>query len=176
MTPLPYASMEALSRREFFSCDERFNDLAMDVGETEIATIVAVGKLLMIETQESENRGVEIVNMDFVFDCRSPELVGRAVNCSAANGATGKHGGESFRVVIATGVVVPVAVTDGFASEFTTPNDERAVEKIALFEIGDEGSQWLIDFAGAFRQAVFDILMMIPTAGPDLDEANAALD
>ncbi len=44
------------------------DDFTVDVGETEIATSVAVCESQMIDFHQMENGGVKIVHVDFVFD------------------------------------------------------------------------------------------------------------
>src|SRR5437879_1094359 len=95
---------------------------------------------------------------------------------AAPDSTASQDGGKSFGIVIAAGVVVSVAVFHGFTAEFSTPNNESAVEETALFQIGNESSERLIDFFRTLGEAVFNILVMIPPAGPDLDEAHTAFD
>ena len=54
------------------------DDAAVHVGETEVAAGVAVGESLVVEAEEVEDRGVQVVHVDLVFDCEVPEFVGRA--------------------------------------------------------------------------------------------------
>ena len=54
--------------------------------------------------------------------------------------------------------------------------DQRAVEQAALLQIGEQRRRGGVDLGGARRQPRFEVLVMIPAAGPDLDEADAALD
>ena len=61
------------------SGDDVLHDVAVDVGEAEVATGVAVGELLVIETKQVEDGGVQVVHVDLVLDGGESELVGRAV-------------------------------------------------------------------------------------------------
>src|SRR5207247_9123963 len=112
----------------------------------------------------------------FVLDGRTAEPVGVAIDHSASHPASGENRGEGLGIVVAPGIIVSIAVADGFAAKFAAPDDEGAVEKIALFQFRDESGEGLIDFFGALRQSIFDVLVMVPAAGPNLNEANAALD
>ena len=57
----------------------------MDVGEAEVAAGVAVGELFVVEAEEVEDGGVEVVDVDLVVDGAEAEIVGFAVGCAAAN-------------------------------------------------------------------------------------------
>ena len=45
-----------------------FDDFTMDIGETKITTLEAVGEFLMIESQQMEHGSMKVVHMDLVCD------------------------------------------------------------------------------------------------------------
>src|SRR5436309_3352258 len=49
---------------------------AVDVGQAEVSTGVAVGELLVVEAQEVEDGGVEVVDVDALFGRVHAQLVG----------------------------------------------------------------------------------------------------
>ena len=122
----------------------------MNVGEPEVSAIVTIGQLFVIEAEQRENGGVEVMHVHFVLHRGSTEFVGRAVNRPAFDTAAGQDSRERILIMIATGVVVAVAIAHWLASEFTAPDHQRAIEETALLEVGDERGERLIDFAGAF--------------------------
>jgi hypothetical protein len=69
------------------SGDDVVDDGPVDIGETVIATGVAVGEPLVIEAHEMEDRGVEIVGVNRLHDRTQPVLVGGTVD-DAPLGAT----------------------------------------------------------------------------------------
>ena len=75
--------------------------MAFDVGQAKIAAGVAVRELLVVEAQEMENRGVQVVDVDAVFDRFEAELVGRAVDISAADAAASHPHRESVVIMVA---------------------------------------------------------------------------
>src|SRR6478609_5880682 len=112
-----------------------------------------------------------------VFHDQTPATIGwwhvnHAPPCTSAR----QDRGKSLCIVVASGVVVAVAVANRFAAELAAPDHQGAVEKISLLQIRDESCQGLVDFFGALRQAILDILVMVPTAGPDLDETHSSFD
>ena len=64
-TWLPTASTR--SRRRHKSGEHFLYNLAGDVGKAEVAALVAVRELEVIETEKMQQRGVEIVDVDRVF-------------------------------------------------------------------------------------------------------------
>src|SRR5207249_2391570 len=79
--------------------------LSLHISQSEIAAIIPIGEFLMIESKQRENGRVQIVNVNFVFDRRRPKFVGRAIDCSTSNTTAGQQRGESFRVMIASGII-----------------------------------------------------------------------
>ena len=57
--------------------------LAVDVGQAEVAAGVAVGELLVVEAEQVQDRGVQVVDVDLVLDGGEAELVGGAVDVAA---------------------------------------------------------------------------------------------
>ena len=130
----------------------------------------------MVETEQRQHRRVQIVNVNLVGGRCGAEFIRCAIDRAAFHPAAGEEGGERLGVVVAARIVVAISVLDRLASELAAPDDERIVEKISLFQIRDERGERLINFLRALRQAILDVLMMIPAAGPDLHEAHPALD
>ena len=82
----------------------------------------------MIETEQSQNRRVQIVDMNLVLHGGGSEFVGRSVNGSALHSTAGEPCAEGLVVMIAAGIVVPVPVAHWLAAEFAAPDDQRAIE------------------------------------------------
>ena len=78
--------------------------------------------------------------------------------------------------MIAAGGVEAVFVARGLAAEFAAPDDEGAFEEAAGFEIGEEGGERAVDFAGFGGEFFLEVVVVVPTVVPDLDDADAALD
>src|SRR2546423_1272501 len=119
---------------------------------------------------------MQVVNVDLVLHGRSAELVGRAINHSATNASTGQNRGKCLRIMVPPWIIVPIAVADWFTPELAAPNHQRTIEQVSLFQIGNECSEGPVDFFRALRQAVLDILVVIPASGPNLDEAHASFE
>src|SRR5688572_14933920 len=81
--------------------DEFADDAAMHVGQAEVAAGIAVGEPLVIEAQQVEHRGVQIMDVDAVFHGAEAELVCSSMYASAPNAAAGHPHGEAPVVVVA---------------------------------------------------------------------------
>src|SRR5204862_5570656 len=64
--------------------------LAVIVREPEIAAVVAIGQFLVIEAQQTQDRGVKIVDVHLVLDGARSKLICRAVNGAAFDAASGE--------------------------------------------------------------------------------------
>ena len=54
--------------------------LAVDVGQAEVAAGVAVGELGVVEAEQVQDRGVQVVDVDLVLDGVVAVVVGLAVD------------------------------------------------------------------------------------------------
>ena len=99
--------------------------MAVDIGEAEVSAGVAVGELFVVEAHEVENGGVEVVDVDFVFDGGKAEFVGGAVGETAFDTTSCKPDGEAMVVVVAT----TGTFRDRGSAEFSTPENESVFEE-----------------------------------------------
>ena len=116
------------------------------VGQAEVAAGVAVGELFVVEAQQVQDRGVQVVDVDLVFDGGEAEFVGGAVDVAALDAAAGQPHGEAVVVVVAA--VEARQLGDRRAAELAAPDHQRAVEQAALLEVGEEGGDGLVPLAG----------------------------
>src|SRR5262245_62654471 len=78
------------------------HDIPGDVGEPEVATVVPVRELLVVEPQEVQDRGVQVVDAHPAFDGPEADVVGRPVMHAAPDAPAGHPDGERVRVVVPT--------------------------------------------------------------------------
>lgn len=77
----------------------------MDVGEAEFAAHEAVCEAQMVEAEEVEDRGLEVVDMHLIFEDIEAEIVGFADYLTGFDTAAGEPDGVAVWVVVAAGVV-----------------------------------------------------------------------
>src|SRR5438046_4191108 len=84
------------------SCvDDLRHHLPIDVGEPEIAAAVTEREPFMIEAEQMQEGGVQIVHVDLILDGAEAELVRRAVRHAATHAAAGQPHGEAPVVMVA---------------------------------------------------------------------------
>lgn len=176
--------MEIASRRRLVFCGWRclredvFDGVVFfDAGETEVEAVDAVGEVFVVEAEGVEDGGLDVVDVDGIFDGVEAEFIGLSVGDAGFDPAAGEPHGEGLGVVVAAlGAAERGAGFDhGGASEFAAPDDECVFEEAALFEVGDEGGAGLIGLAALVDEAFFDLGVVVPSGVVDLDEADAAL-
>src|SRR5258706_9529248 len=91
------------SRSEFSNASSQysFDDFARYIRESKIAACMPEGQLLVIEAEQMQNGGVEIVHVNRIFHDGMGVIVGLAINNTAFDSTPGKPGGESGVVVAA---------------------------------------------------------------------------
>ncbi len=102
----------------------------MHVGQAEFAASVAIRELFMVIADQFHDRGMQIVDMDLVFNGTETEFVRCAVDIAAANSTAG-HPHREAPVIVVASVDLPVvaALLGKFdnrrAAKFATPDHER---------------------------------------------------
>ena len=75
--------------------------MPVDVGEAAFEAVVVVGEAFVVEAEEVEDGGVEIVDGSDVFFRFPAECVGGAMGVAALDAGAGEPGGEAFGVMVA---------------------------------------------------------------------------
>jgi hypothetical protein len=103
--------------------EEFLHHLPIHIRQPVIPSRVAEGEAFVVEAEEVEDGGVEVVDVDLVLDRTEAEVVGGAVGEAAADAAAGQPGGE------APVVVVPAVPPFGCAgaAEFAPPDDRACL-------------------------------------------------
>ena len=162
----------------FCSGQDFADNAAVHIGESVITALKAESELQVVESQQLQDGGVQVVDVHFAFDWSEAHFVGGTVNVSGFDSAAGQPHGKGIDVVIAAGGFPGFA--HGSASEFAAPNDESIFEQSASFEVEYECSGGLIDFAADGVESGVEVsafsAVMVPVGVVQLDKANAAFD
>ena len=70
--------------------DNFVKDVSEDVGQAYVATIVAEGEPLVVESQKMQHGGVDVMNVGWVLDGVHPQFVGGPI-AHAALQTTARH-------------------------------------------------------------------------------------
>src|SRR6516225_3255589 len=157
------------------------HDPSVHVGQAEIAAGVAIGEALVIEAQEPEDSGVQIVNVDGMLDGTETEIVGGAMNLASLDAAAGQPHAETIVIVVAAIDAAGIGARSRqlhrrSSAKLAAPDQQRIVQHAALFQVFQKASDGLIAFPGQTAMLRFQIIVAVPGlagAVPDLDEANA---
>ena len=133
----------------------------MDVGQSTLGAVVVEGQLLVVEAEQVQDGGVEIVDGGDVFDGLVAEVVGGAV------GEWGFHTRAHEEAGEAAGVVVTAAgafLEGGHAPELRCPNNQRVVEQSARFEVIEQCGTRFIEDGRVDVVLLPDDLVAVPVA------------
>ena len=62
----------------------------MNISEAKVPSLIAVGELLVIDSQQLQHGGVEVMDMDNVLDC----MVTEVVSCTKGHSGTYSAAGQ----------------------------------------------------------------------------------
>jgi hypothetical protein len=122
------------------SSEDLAHDLAVEVGEPEVALGVAVGQPGVVEAEEVEDRGVQVGDVDRLLDGQVAEFVDGVLDVSAADAAAGQPDLEAPVVVIAAHTGLAVDHLDGRGrTELAATEHQRLLEQPATLEVREQG-------------------------------------
>ena len=130
----------------------------------------------MVEAEEVQQRGVEIVDVDGVAGDVPAEVVGGAVNVSGVDAAARHPDRETARMMVAPIVgrgQLPLRIIG--PPEFTAPHHQRIIQQPALFEIRYQSEAGLIDVFALPPDAARQAAVMIPSRMIELNKPDVAL-
>src|SRR5258706_15969685 len=117
--------MRPVSRQDFM------DDLAMYVSEAAIGPVVADGKFLMIDSEQVEDRGMEIVAVGSTGFRLPGPFIAFTIRHSTLDAGARKPRNRRSAVVIAARI--PLA--ERHSPEFGGPDDERVFKQASGFQI-----------------------------------------
>jgi len=106
------------------SCKDVVDDAAMYVSQAEVSAAVAVGEALVVEADQVQDCGMQVVDMNFVLNDVEAELVGGTVRQSALHASSRQPHREAVGMVVAAG-----SLSGGSAAEFASPHHQRLVKQ-----------------------------------------------
>jgi len=119
---------------------------------------VEVGQFAEVETHEMQDRGMEIMDSDWLLLGFVTELVAGADDLPALDPRAGHPQGHGAWVVVAAHAFLG----NRHAAELAMPDDQRRVEEAASLQVGEQSGDWAIDRGGVAGVVVLDVVMRIP--------------
>ena len=153
------------------------DDATGHVSQSEGPAVMLVGEMFVVHSEEMEQGGVEVVDMDLAIDGTVAELVGRPVSGAAVHASAGHPHGVAVVVVLSTGGLAGTIVLLGVgrAAEFASPEDERVFEQTAGLEIGEQAGDGFVADGALIAETLVDLPVMIPSVKRDLDKSHSSL-
>jgi len=151
---------------------ERSDDLAVDVGESEISARMTIRQSFVVEAEQMQNGRMQIMDANPVLDRSESKVIGRSVGLASTDATASQPHREAIVVVISA---CP-AFRNWRATEFTSPDNERFLKQAATFQIAQQGGGRLINLPTQAGDRLVDILVVIPAAQLDVDVPDAPFD
>jgi len=134
---------------------------AFHVSESSFKAVVVERQSFMIEPQQVQNCGVEVVDGADIFHCFVSEFICRAVTERGFDAGAGHPAGEAFRIVVSpTGPFLECR----HPAEFGAPDDQRVFQQATLFQVRDQRGRWLIQNRTMDAVLIFQYLVAVPVA------------
>ena len=148
----------------------------MHIGKTEVSPLIAVCQAGVVDTQEMQGGGVEVVNMHGILDDIVTEVVGFTEHVTAFDAGTGHPDTKATRMMVPTVIISSeISLGKDGPSELPTPDDESVFEQAAFFQFQHQSGARLIDIVALALDAAGQVVVLIPAAMIELDEAHPAL-
>ena len=106
----------------------------MHICEPVVASLVFIGESLVVNPQQMQYRGVEIVHVHRVLSNVVTVVICRTVDVPSLDPRTGKQRGETIGMMIAPGILAVCLSVDG-AAKFPAPDNERILQQASTFQI-----------------------------------------
>ncbi len=151
-----------------------------DADEGVVEAAEEVRQFRWIQPEQVKHGRVHVFDMEGVVHRAAADFVGRADGDAAFDSAAGHPGGEAVAVVIAP--AARCVFRGRLTSKFAAPDDQRVLQQAAFFQVLDQPGDWFVCFTRVQVVVRFHVRMSVPvvvvmcSAGVDLDEANTAFD
>jgi len=134
---------------------------------------VREGQPFVVDAQLMEHRSLKVADVDGVPSDIVAEVVSFAVTHPALDPAAGHPGCEAAGMVVATVIVSVFNCLGEYGSaKFPGKDDERVFEKTSLFQILQQGCNWLVDISSLAAQVSRQASVVIPATMEKLNEAD----
>ena len=154
------------------------HDVAVDVRQPVVASLMAIGQSFVIDAEEVETGGVEVVDVNFVLHDSESKLIGGAIGETSFDAPTGHPNTEALLMVIAArggfrsraGVVL---LNHRRAAKFASPYHQSFVQHASLLQILNQTGAGPVDVADGLGQGAVYSRVMIPSLGEYLHKPDS---
>ena len=150
----------------------------MDVGETEVTALHAVGQPLVVHPEQVEHRRVEVVDVHRAADRGEADLIGLPVRVPGLDPAACHPEREGLDMVVAAELLPHLAQRS--ATELASPDHQGVLEHPEGLEVPDERSRRPVDLPGPglerAAEVVVGVAVVVPVRVVELDETRSTLE
>lgn len=150
--------------------NDSFDDFSSNACEANIKALELGGKTMVIDAEQGQHGGVQIVDIDDVFHGSVAEFIGGAPGDAGLDAAPGHEDTETENVVIP-----PTALPHGGSAKLATPENERVLQEATLGEVLNESGGGLVHGLGTVFHPLLDVAVVVPGAVVELNHAHPAL-
>src|SRR5436189_11359 len=143
----------------------------MHVCQSTLNAIVIIRQPGMVQAQQVQGGGVQIVAITWIFDRPAAGLIRGPIADATSDAAAGEPDRECLSVVVAA-----LALGRWLASELARTHDQRFVEHASLGKIHDESRRAAIKDRAVYSVIVPHILMGVPVRPRRRDVVRTAPD
>ena len=147
----------------------------MDVGQSEVAALIRVRQSFVVDAQQVQNRGLQIVNVDSIFGDVDAVVVGPPPGHAALNASTSHPHGKTAWVMIAAVVCFrQAALRVDRPTELAAPDNQRVIEHASLLEIPNQAGRRLVGVSALRSDLLRQVAVLIPASMEELYEPHAS--
>ena len=144
-----------------------------DIGEAEVASLEPVSQRGVINAEEIQHRGVQVMHVNHVLHRVVAQFVSVAVAETALDRTSGHPHRKALDVVIASGRSA-APLRHRRPPELAAEHDQGIFEQPAILQVLDERGGRPIHVLATRLDAGLDAAMVIPAAMVQVDEPHAA--
>ena len=143
---------------------ELTDHVTADVCQSQVEAAETNRQAMVVETEEVEERRMEVVDVHSILDRGPAELVGAADHLASLDAAARHPQAERKGMVIASGLLIIAFVIVG---EWRTPElagtyDKRFIKQASLLQISDQRRCRLVDDTAVVLQVLVERVVVIP--------------
>ena len=140
-------------------------------------TLKAVRELFVIDAHEVQDRCLQVVDMNRIFDRVHGELVTFSITNPGLHAAAGHPHGKGVRMMVSPPAlpILDITLNKRSAAEFSTPNHQRILQQSAFFKICNEGRTWLICVLALRVELRRQAVVLIPSGMHQLNKLHSTL-
>ena len=175
-TRLRCAARSGRVGRPIGSSQDAVHDLAVDVGQAILPTLVAESEAFVVDAAKVKDRRLHVVDVDRVLRDVPAVLVGLAVHVTGLDAAAGEPPRVGPAEVVTAARLLRVTLAERGPAELAAPDHERVFEHAALLEVADERGRGPLGVDALLFELREQVVVLVPTRVHELHEAHPVLE